>query len=90
MPAGDSAPRVPEYLAVIMGVEINKARCDDLAMCVDDLLGAIFADIARNLDDPAILHANVGAKTRRLQAIDHSSPFDNEIICPRCRHFPDP
>ena len=70
-------PVVPQKLAVIMGVDVDKAGGDNRASGVDH-----FARIARNgadLDDQAVLDRDVRRIASCTRAIDNRAAADNQI-----------
>ena len=68
---------VPGHLRVHVGVAVDEARRDDQAVGVDRALGRR-ADAA-DLDDPAMLDADVGAIARGARAVD-DRPVANQQI----------
>ena len=69
---------VPRRLAVIVGVDIDKARRDDLAARVD-LLGAGGRD-PPDARDPPILHTDIGFKRRCAGSVHDGPAPDHQII----------
>ena len=68
---------VPEDLGVEVGVDVDEARCDDLAGGVDGALG-VAVDLADG-DDAAVLDADVGAAARCAGAVDDVAAPDDQI-----------
>ena len=78
VPAGAGTQGIPEHLRVHMGMGIDETWCHDMAVGVEDLLGAVanFAD-GSNL---AVDNAHVSAKAGEPRAIDDSAIFNHEIV----------
>src|SRR6266853_815849 len=60
-----------------MGVAVDKAGRDDQPVRIDHALGRR-ADAA-DLDDPAVLDADIGAVARPARAVDDHAVLDDEI-----------
>jgi len=78
VPAGGGAERVPEDLGVHVGVPVDEAGRDDLAVGVDDLARRL--PDAANAGDAAALDADVGAVLGQPGAIHHPAVLDHEVI----------
>ena len=78
MPARRTHLAVPSRLAIIMGVDVDKAGCDDLACCVN-LFAALRADMSNRRNYTAV-HCNISNKARRAGAINHGSTTNNKIM----------
>src|ERR1700730_193761 len=72
------ADRIPEYLGVHMGVAVDEARRDHVAVGVDGL-PARRSDTADE-GDLAFLDADVGAIARQAGAVDHHAVLDHQIV----------
>ena len=72
------AQRVPGDLRVVMAVIVDKAGGDGAARGVDGLLGRA-AQLA-DLDDLAVLDADIALERRHARAIDNEPVFDQQII----------
>lgn len=70
--------RVEQHRAVIMGMGIDEARRDDLAVCIDRPVSRLASEIA-DRGDAAVANADIGSKSRRLGAVDHDAAADEEI-----------
>jgi len=77
MPARWIEPGVPRRLPVIVGVDIDKARRDELALGID--LFATAADNLADCGDLAVLHRDVGGDERPAHAVGDASIADDEI-----------
>ena len=69
---------VPGDLAVIVGVDVDKAGGDDLPAGVD-LIRARAGDVAHSGDLP-VLHRDIGPEARRAGAIDHGPAADHQVV----------
>ena len=74
---------VPCCLAVIMGVNINKARGNDLAARVDFFAGVVVNDA--DLSYQAAIYRDIRLKRFAAAAIDHSPSANDQIM-----HFSSP
>ena len=79
MPAGDTAPRVPADLGVIMRVQVDEARGDDQPIRVDDLVRDAVGPSA-DLGDPPVLDPHVAAKARDPGPVDNRSTLDVDVV----------
>ena len=77
MPARAAAQRIPGDLRVHVGVAVDEARRDDQPVGVDGAL-RVLPDAA-DLDDAAVLDAEVGAEARLARAVDDGAAADEEI-----------
>ncbi len=75
MPAIVGAERVPEHLGVVMGMAVDEAGCDDMALGVDDLLRAFARQIADGGND-AVPDADIGAETGQARTVHHRAAPD--------------
>ena len=76
--AGAGSQRIPKNLRVHVGVSVDEARCDHVALGIHDF-------IRRRVDaaDPgnlAVLHANIGAVTRAAGTIDYHAVLNDQIV----------
>ena len=78
MPARRTHLAVPRCLAVIMGMDINKAWRDDFTQSIN-LFAARSADLAYSGNDAAI-HRDIGDKARCARAIHHGSTTNDQIM----------
>ena len=76
MPGGRREMRVPDSLSVIVGVNIDKARCYDLAFGVD-LLRAASADVP-DAHDLSVLDRNVGFERFGAGPVDNIAVANDE------------
>ena len=68
----------PSGLAIVMGVNINKARGDNCAICGQRLLGLRGdGSISADLGNFAIAHANITGKLAIAGAINHPATAHN-------------
>ena len=77
VPARAAAERVPGDLRVHVGVAVDEAGRDDQPLGVDLALGRL-ADAA-DLDDPAVLDADIGADSAAARSVDDGAVFDQEV-----------
>jgi hypothetical protein len=61
-----------------MGVDVDKAGCNDLTRCVN-LFAALRADMSNRRDYTAV-HCNISNTARRACAINHGSTTNNKIM----------
>ena len=78
---------VPHCLAVVVGVDVHEARCDQLPLGVD-LLGAVTRNLADG-GDAIALDADIGLDGRASGAVnDGSAAYDQvEFCCHRTSPF---
>jgi len=77
MPARAAAQRIPRHLRIHVGVAVDEARRHDQAVGIDRASGCRLD--AAQLDDAAVLDADVGGETRLAGAVDDSAAADEEI-----------
>src|ERR1700736_3296550 len=77
----ECAQRVPGDLRVIMAVIVDKAGCDGAALGVDRARRGA-AQLA-DLDDLAVLDADIAAERWHPRAVDDQSVLDQQIISHR-------
>jgi hypothetical protein len=83
MPTPDGAVGVPVDWRVIVGVEINCARSNDVAGGIEYLFGIAAFEMA-DLGNLAVLDADVSSIGRHQGSINNRSPFNNRIeLCHR-------
>jgi hypothetical protein len=81
---GDAVPArrrqlgVPGDLAVVVGVDVDPAGCDNEAVGVE-LAVAALGDTA-DLGDAAAVHRHVGGDRRRAGAVHDGPPTDHELV----------
>ena len=83
MPARGRHFGIPGRLAVIMGVDVDKARRDDPAGRVDFLATLVF-DLADGRDQ-ALVDCDIAPERRAARSIDDGSAPDHQIM-----HFDSP
>jgi hypothetical protein len=86
---GDAVPRrgrevgIPRRLAVVVGVDVDPAGCDQTTLGIDDACGG--ADVVAgigvdNSGDHPVGHRHVGNAAGSTGAVDEKSPTDHEIM----------
>ena len=83
VPGGAVKPRRPRRLSVIMGVDVDKARGDQLAPGVDLRCPARGRGQLPHRQDAALANGDIGLIGRSAQAIGHRAAADDEIGCGR-------
>ncbi len=78
VPARAGAERVPEDLRVHVRVAVDETGCDDQAVGVDDLAGALANLTDRG--DPAVADGDVGVIAGQTGAIDQHAVLDDEVV----------
>ena len=78
VPARAAAQRIPRDLRVHVGVAVDEARRDDQPVGIDACAAACRRDAA-DLDDAAVLDADIGAEARLARAVDDGAAADDEI-----------
>ncbi len=78
MPAGWGHLAVPRRLAIIMGVDVDKAWRDNLASRIN-LFAALRTDCTNGRNDAAV-YSNIRNKARCACAIDNGSTTNNQIM----------
>ena len=78
MPEAGREQRVPQHLVVVVGVDVDDAGSDNLALGVDDALG--LARHLAGLDDLAALHRHVAGKRRCAGAVDDRPVPNDEVV----------
>ena len=68
---------IPRGLAVVVSVNVDKARGDQCSVGIDHSRG-IALNIA-NLHHNAVAHGDIGNATGPSRAIEHEATADNEI-----------
>src|SRR5262249_27413636 len=82
--AGDAVPRrdraeaIPEYLRVVVRVDVDEARRDDLPGRVDGLTRGSGCRADRN--QSAVADAEVAAESRRAGAVDERASDDPQVV----------
>src|SRR5690606_34029883 len=88
---GDTVPArrrhfgVPRRLPVIMGVDVDEARGDDLAAGVDFLCAP--AELFADRDDPVAVDRDIGDKGRAARTIDDGAAANHQTIHARLPIF---
>src|SRR5262249_61232573 len=70
---------VPVDLRVVMRMEIDRARRDDLAGSIDFFL-RFCSDVAADLGDLAVVHGEVGAIRRQSAAVHDGAVANDQIV----------
>src|SRR3984893_13141383 len=78
MPRGGGEVGIPRDLAVVVGVHVHPAGCDDESAGVE-LLTASARNGAYRADD-AVVDCHVSMASHRPRAVDHAAAPDNEIV----------
>ncbi len=68
--------RVPEDLRVVVGVDIDEARCDGATRCVEH---ADALEVRADLGDHTVRDSNVGHPSRSAGPVEHRSSADHDV-----------
>ncbi len=77
VPARAAAQRIPRHLRVHVGVAVDEARRHDQAVGIDRARRG--RRDAADLDDAAVLDADIGGEARLARAVDDGAAADEEI-----------
>ena len=78
MIAGNREIGIPENLRVVVSVQIDESRRDDLSVGVDYFRAFVMRDAA-DLRDAAVFDSDVAAKTWRTGSVHHHSVLYDQI-----------
>ena len=82
VPTADRAVRVPVQLGIIVGVQIDESRSNDLPAGINLFFGVAAADFP-NLSNLTVLDTKVGLVTRHLRPVDDRTVLNH---CIELRH----
>src|SRR4051794_13608336 len=73
--------RIPGQLRVVVGVQVDKAGCDDEAARIDRARGALAVDVG---DEETVADTDVSLSRRCAGAVDDGAAANQEVehVCP--------
>ena len=76
VPTGRTERGIPEHLGVVVRVDVDEARCDDVPGRIERPPAV---EVVANLGDDAAADGDVGAATRRAGSVDDRAAFDDDV-----------